>query len=271
MSSRAAGLLSILLPATALLAADFWKDKPAAQWTPDQKQQILTRSPWAQPATVSFGEGPNPGGGRVGRSGRYSTYGGGYGGGYGGYGGGYGGYSGYPGAYPNGPGMDGPMESGGANGGQRRQSNARPEILLRWESAQPLRDVAAATPNSTAKQLNQWAEEYYVVSATGFPLMNRRRPGQDPAQGIPNEPDPQLKETLRDGTVVKRSDRDVIAASKVETITTPAGTLVVFLFPRSWDPTPGGKDIDFECKMGPMNVKAKFKAKEMVYQGKPAF
>jgi hypothetical protein len=49
------GTLSAALPSWGFAAApEFWNTKPAADWTPDEIEQMITQSPWAKPAAVNF-------------------------------------------------------------------------------------------------------------------------------------------------------------------------------------------------------------------------
>src|ERR1043166_8468968 len=72
MTRRDAILIGLTFPAGIASPAsskDFWNEKPPAEWTPDEIQQLLTKSPWAKEASVSYNAGPGGmGGGRSGRS-----------------------------------------------------------------------------------------------------------------------------------------------------------------------------------------------------------
>ena len=58
-----------LTPWTRLFAGEFWDKKDPSQWTPDEKDKMLTKSPWAREVTAqatadrSSGGYPNGGGG----------------------------------------------------------------------------------------------------------------------------------------------------------------------------------------------------------------
>jgi hypothetical protein len=55
----------------------------------------------------------------------------------------------------------------------------------------------------------------------------------------------------------------------VQPAQTNNGTILVFFFPRAAQPiTLDDKDVTFHQKLGPMELKAKFALKDMVYQGK---
>ena len=152
MKKHCAALIMMLVFCVVSLGAEeFWNKKQPAEWSADELNTLLTKSPWAKEAKVSF-EGGGPGGGRSG--------GGGYPGGRGGSGrsgggmgrpggGGYPGGSGYPGGMGRrSPGMGTP--SGGQGGGvgqgeggegRSRGNFAPPHIVVRWESALPVKQA----------------------------------------------------------------------------------------------------------------------------------
>jgi hypothetical protein len=63
MTRRNAILLGLALPGLAAVPAralpkEFWDEKQPADWTKDEIQELLTKSPWARDATVSYYSGP---------------------------------------------------------------------------------------------------------------------------------------------------------------------------------------------------------------------
>ncbi len=98
----------LLTGAVLLFAADFWEKKPYTEWTEKEARRVVTDSPWARNANVTFGGGVgDTGEGGMGRPG--GGMGGPGGGGMGGPGGGMGG--------PGGGGMGGPGGGMGGPGG----------------------------------------------------------------------------------------------------------------------------------------------------------
>jgi hypothetical protein len=118
-----------LTPTLALLGAanlfganlDFWDQKDPKDWTPDQVQEMLTHSPWAKPASVSFfNNGP------------------------GGYGAGIGGRAG---AGLGGVGRT--TQRSGAAGAGTNQPVSDPgtfRAMVRWESSQPVQAAEKSRP-----------------------------------------------------------------------------------------------------------------------------
>jgi len=116
------------LPAWAFASKEFWEAKPASEWSADEIDRMLTKSPWAKDVSVMSG---SPGFGNRG-SGR--TRGGGIGfpaGGIGFPGGGVG--------FPGGGRQGGGYPGGGNDGGGRERLTA----TVRWESALPISRSAA--------------------------------------------------------------------------------------------------------------------------------
>ncbi len=48
------GALALLAATLGAANMDFWDQKDPKDWTADQVQELLTHSPWAKPASVSF-------------------------------------------------------------------------------------------------------------------------------------------------------------------------------------------------------------------------
>jgi len=269
------GILTIFAVASiAALAADPWRTKKPADWTDKEAQRILSDSPWAKKAVaeMSFGGMGGPGGGMGGPGGGMGGPGGGMGGpggGIGGRGGGMGGPGGGGMGGPGGGGMGGPSGGMGGPGGGMEP----PKIIVRWESAEPVREALNRAESPAAGQLAEWAKDHYVISTTGMSMM---RPG-GPGPGGPGDrpqPDPsrmeQMRQRMREATSLKVKGKDPIAPVRIETIETGGGMLTVFLFPRSAAITPADKEVSFETALGPMAIKSKFNLKDMQYQGKPA-
>src|SRR5262245_36251994 len=99
-------------------AGDFWNRKPPEQWTPEEIDRLLTKSPWAKQVKADYLANPNDdcSGGRgtwsekppLPRIGRPGGVGG----------------IGFPGS--------------GGGGGAPRSMKSEYEATVRWESAQPI-------------------------------------------------------------------------------------------------------------------------------------
>ena len=152
-----------------------------------------------------------------------------------------------PGAGPGGP--------GGALEGPPSSSAGMPQfkVLVRWESAKPVREA-------TAKDTGD-ASDHYVISLTGFPLAAENpRPGR--------ENGPPAVDRLKQSSELQRKGRDPIFPDRVEVNKTGNATVLLFFFPHTSQPIQASeKEVWFITKLGPLELKAKFLIKEMVYRG----
>jgi hypothetical protein len=131
MTRRSAVLMSLGLGGAAAAwgwAKDFWNEKKPSDWTDDEIQQVLTKSPWAKDASI-FDSVAHKGLSTAPRAGGVSRRGG-----------------------RSGPASASPLPSGG---------NANPwKATVRWESALPVRE-ALKTPKTAD------VEENYVIALIG--------------------------------------------------------------------------------------------------------
>ena len=47
-------------------------------------------------------------------------------------------------------------------------------MTVRWESAEPVREAAAKTESSSAKQVADWSKDFYVITVSGSPMTGSR-------------------------------------------------------------------------------------------------
>jgi hypothetical protein len=228
----AAGLsVSVLL-----FASDFWEKKKFGDWSGKEVQKMLKDSPWSQSVELGppGGAGPNPG--RGGRGGR---------------GGGLGvnsaSVSDASGGGAATAGRDG-LGDGGEPGGPG--SPAALTAIIRWQSALPIRQAMAkmkfgsdaATSPEAAKILAR-SEHYYIVSVSGIPQRMRA------AQGS-----------------LKIPGKDPIQAVEVKASADGGSPVLYFIFPRA-PIAPEDKDIEFAVKVGSVDLKRRFRLKDMVFEG----
>lgn len=57
MTRRTAIFLGLGIPALATPAKEFWEEKDPKDWTDEERQILLTRSPWAREATTKYNAG----------------------------------------------------------------------------------------------------------------------------------------------------------------------------------------------------------------------
>jgi hypothetical protein len=267
------GLCGGIAAIPAFASKEFWDTKPSSEWNADEVDRLITKSPWAKEASVSFDRGSGGfGGGRGGGGmggGRNGRIGGGIGfpgGGIGFPGGGGigfpGGGGGYPrggGGYPGGAGRTG-------DDGERRQFKA----TVRWDSALPVQE-ALRIGESDDKPNPDFAK-YYVVHLVGdLPMMGgRRRRGEDDSDDDDDTAQAERREEMfKQYTKIERKD-GALLLEKVEQGSRVGGNGpgMLFYFSRLDGISMDDKQVTFVTKMGPTEIKAKFTLKEMLYHGK---
>ena len=130
-------------------------------------------------------------------------------------------------------------------------------VRVRWQSALPIRQAIVLTQlgpekadsDQAKKFLNQVSSEY-VVAVVGLP----------PA--LDRVPDEQLNQ-LAKGAVLQRKDKDPIEAGSVQRIPGEKGS-VAFFFPKTSAITLEDKEVEFVSKVARIEVRRKFKLKDMV-------
>ena len=258
---------------------EFWEAKPSAEWNAGEVDRMLTKSPWAKDASVSYNGGPGGYGGNRGGSGGGGRRGGGIGFPGGGIGlpGGGGGRGGYPGG-----GGGGYPRGGGGDDGGRQNYHA----TVRWESAQPVQD--ALHLDSKERKPDPEFAKYYVIQVLGdlpdFGAERRRRRNNDDDDNSSSKRDDDSSdkdreeaqnqrrlEMFKQYTKIEKKD-SFLRLEKVEqgSRTSSRGPGTLFYFSRLDDISMDDKLLTFVTKMGPVEIKAKFTPKDMRYRGKLA-
>lgn len=228
-----------VLAATAvvLLAEDFWVKKPYTDWSDKETVKMLTNSPWAHEVPMEGGPGVEMGG----DNGR-------------GRGGGGGGGEQATGGGTTMPGGRGSREVGG--GGPGRGGSL--VLHVRWQSAVPVRKAYVLAMLGHEKAESEQGKNYiaqsvpyYVVAVSGLPAQMAGRLSPE-----------SLAELAKTATLV-RKDKDPIAAESVQKVDGEQGT-IAFLFPKSSEITLDDKEVEFVSKVGRLELRRKFKLKEMV-------
>jgi len=275
-----AGLSAI--PAWAFAAKEFWETKPSSEWSSEEVDRMLTKSPWAKEAVVSYNGGLRGFGDGDDTTGRRGTGGGIGGGGIGGGGIGGGGIGGggIGGGIPGIGGIGGrryPSQGGpgpGDPGGDDPRGSGRQQFrgTVRWESARPIQE--ALDVGSRDDRPNPDFEKYYVINLLGdLPMLGSgRRRGGDASD---DEDDPAQKErrieTLKEFTKLERKNGPLFL-EKIQqgSRTGRLGPGTLFYFSKLDGISPDDKQVSFYTKMGPLEVRAKFTPKDMLYRGKLA-
>lgn len=241
--------LLIVLGVTALvlIAEDFWVKKPYTDWSEKDAAKLLTNSPWSHDVVVGSGPSVDPSAGGGGRGSRAGENPGGVGMNDGGSG--AGGGMGGGGRSGRGAGM-GEINGGGGGGGSMT-------LHVRWQSALPIREALVVSKlghekadSDQAKKFVEQPMPYYVVAVVGL------RP-----EMIARMRDEHLPELAKITTLV-RKDKEPIAAESAQRL--PGEPGIAFLFPKTAAIELEDKEIEFVSKVGPVEVRRKFKLKDMV-------
>ena len=253
------GALVVVL-ACSLGAADFWQSKPYSEWSDKDVQKMLTASPWARQVGVGV-EGPAApvranGGRRSDTSGDPSdtpgppVAGGGVIAGADVGGGGFGG-------------ADSPGTRGGRGDDAAGGSAQSILVMLRWQTALPLKQAAVrakygseATTSPEAKRILEHEESNYVISVSGLPAAMARGDFE------------KLKESVKRQTSLSTKGREKLPPAEVQLAPRDKFVDAIFIFPKNQPFTPDDKEVEFSTRIGSLAVKYKFRLKDMMYNGK---
>jgi hypothetical protein len=228
------------IPARAYASKDFWETKQPAQWSGEEADLLLTKSPWAKEVSATFtgnggGFGGGNGGGRQrgGMGGGIGGMGGGIGGmggGIGGMGGGIGGMGGgrqrgsnYPGGnYPGGGGNYPGGNNGDGRGDGRREGQGGFRGTVRWDSALPIRLALAESRDKKLEDPKPDSDltKYYIVHLLGeLPMLGggpRRRNVDSRNSRFPDDRSPD--DRARDEQQQADDDGERINQTRLDTI-----------------------------------------------------
>ncbi len=240
-------------------SSDFWNKKEPAEWSAEELDKLLTKSPWAKDvnaasSTLSREYTPNTNDPSVGPSGYPNP--GGYPSGGGGTGGG-GGYGGMGGGGGMGRG------GGGGRGGGRNTMPLSYRATVRWESAKPVQEaLKTPLPDSLAGA--------YVLSVSGVPVLAGGKQHSDEgdttttvSKGLSDE----VLERIKNLTYLEPKGKSAAQPSLVLKGTPGAsGTpTILFGFPHDVLPLSADDQVSFTTQLGRIEVKAKFNLKDMMY------
>ena len=238
MNGRLAGTLGVWVVAgAALAAADFWETKHFTTWSDKEVEKILTDSPWSREVGVPLGRLRGAGvDAESSRLGRPST---------------------------DGDGQDGPTSS--------RPRDSRPsqsllprrlDLTISWRSALPFKQALVQAEVGIDGKIPPERQEFlaqdvpfYLVSVGGFP--------ERFAQLIQSR-------ALMPETRLKRENADPISPNDIEVYLHNESVVVLCYFPRTDSITLEDKDVEFITKLGPMEIKKKFKLEDMMFAGQLA-
>jgi hypothetical protein len=221
-----------LFIALVVMAADdpAWKSKQIPDWTEDDAKDMLADSAWVKSFTTAMKPQQNT-------SSRRGGFGG---GGFGGIG--MGGRRG--GGYPGG---------GYPNSGQSTRNDDAPKVMLRWESAMPVRTAELKVHDNDVPVLD---EKHYAIAVYGVP--DRMLVGDTK----------KLEDQLKGKASIKRDGKKDFKPSSVEVLERPDGPVVVYMFPMTTELTKQDHRLEFDADIGRLQLTQSFFTDEMVWQGK---
>jgi len=227
-----------LIPCTAILliaAEPTWKNKPVANWTDEEAQQILENSPWSKIVVAGIArrqtEDERREGGNMGQ--------------------------------PKGVGYDGvedkklPLRQELGNPlvpGKPLPSTAPMiRLLVRWESALPVRAAEFKAREDPPPTLS---DNGYSIAVYGVPASF--------AKGDPTS----LGKPLKESAALKREGKKDILPSSVEVFELENSVVVTYLFPLSGEIGKTDTVVEFSALIGRLQVSQHFLVSEMQFQGK---
>jgi hypothetical protein len=246
-------LLAVLaLFSLTLWGAGFWEKKKFTEWSDKETDKILKDSPWAHSVDVPMGGG-RPGGGM-------ESGGGGGGRKKGGGGGGMGNIADASNAGGGGGGEFGGGRAGTGGGGDLAAGGGAPtmSIMVRWHTALPVKQALArmrfgAEATTSAEAAKVLApEDRYVIGV-----------GPLPAQMLRGD-----AAALKSGATLSIKGKDPIVASDIKGDRQGNAANLYLIFPKTQPITAEDNEVEFAFKLNALNIKRKFKLKEMMYEGK---
>ena len=250
MTDKFAAVLPLVLIFALLSASsgDPW-DKDAAQWTDQDAQLVLTDSPWVQSVEAEMHDPrddreeystPPPAGERAGMAGQTNP------------------------VAPQG------RWDGGAGRNSMGSLPSLP-VTVRWDSALPVREALRHVSGSEPPGVSSGD---YVITLTGLiPAGRYRSAGRadtsSNSDGASDKRNPEeLLEAFMSSSRLLPRGETAIAPTNVR-LDSASGALHIF-FPRSRPIEAKAKEVVFATRFGGFKVRAKFRVKDMRYQGKPA-
>jgi len=234
---QAAALLPEI-PSLGAAGKQFWESKEPAAWTPQDKDILLSDSPWAKQGVAQFDTGKRPvkpyeGIARPGGA--------------------------TPGANP---GANNPTAAVSVPMGEKPPPPPTTDtgrdikfaVLARWESAAPVQ--LAGGPSFAAELV-----KYHIIRLRGMPLLAASKTETVLARNQ------DILVAIERGSTLERKDTATPCARLFVGSGDAAQDLLLF-FERSAKPiTVNEKVITLECRFRPFHVSIKFPLKEMVYKG----
>jgi hypothetical protein len=154
-------------------------------------------------------------------------------------------------------------------------------VTVRWESAAPVREAFAKldVANPFPKELAEKAAGYYVLTVIGMRMpMGRpqgaagggtKQGGQTTGQPAAMGPEDvkRLQERIGQAASLVRKDKEPVKPEGVRLMQGEKGPSFQLFFKKADPIAAEEKEVKFLLKMGSMTVEAKFKPKDMMFDG----
>ena len=254
-------ILALVLPAAVCVpAAEFWDVKDPSLWSGAQIRTIVTDSPWAKEASVSFkGNATLSVKSRGGPTGRQGV-------------GGSDPVSGETARPNNGAGMGPDIFTD--------SSSTPPPIVVRWESARPVCEACARGGmdrflfsctskilylSDLERKFEELSQAFYILSMSNYPNAGQ---GLDPPQhsAAATAVLERMSQRIQQSTFLTRKGKSPIEPSKAVILPTGRTLLVILFFPRTGALSPADKEVVFDSDGDTIRVKSRFNLGKMLYK-----
>jgi hypothetical protein len=225
---------------------DFWNKKDPGEWSSDEIDRLVTKSPWAKEVNAASVAISKPYGTAQGNGGGMGVP-------------GNGGGAGYPGG-----GMGGRGGGSGRHGDAANQMPLSYRATVRWESAKPIQQ-ALKTP------LTEGLVGAYVISVSGVPILARSHQHSDEgdtdstvSKGLSEE----VLDRIKNLTYLEPKGKSPAQPSVVRkgAISSSGMPTLLFGFPREeLSLSEDDREVAFSTKLGEIDIKCKFSMKDMMY------
>lgn len=233
-----------LLAAFHIAASDApWNSKPAAQWTAEDAQLVLSASPWSRQIRADVARRQTEDELReAGQMGQPRGF-------------------GYDRVDEGVKGYTPSLNIFTGKGGDDRSPRSLPRqaalpIGLRWESSLPVR---LAKLKSADEQPAELDGEGYQIAVYGLPDSNA-------VKGDPRK----MGESLRGDAALKRAGKKDVRPYRVEVFRRDGGPAIFYMFPASAEITAKDGSVVFEAHIGRVVISQGFDLSQMDYMGKLA-
>lgn len=153
---------------------------------------------------------------------------------------------------------------GGGFEGMGGGGGAAIELVVRWQTALPVRQALLKIKYGKEVATSDEAKKFLAAEDPNYVIFVEGLPPQMMKMGA------KLQEALKQATVLKRKDKEPIQAAAVQIGQTQRGNVAVIMFPRAANIVPDDKEVEFYTKLGNSELKTKFRLKDMMFGEKLA-